>query len=273
MKNFDLSNLIKNLNFEKLIVGETVLHSVDARAKLFACVVLIFAISSMVHYKIPLLIFAILIIISDIIGIPFKTTVQRLISPFFIVLMIFIVLIFTYGGEKIILNLYGLSIPIYSNGLYLGILIFARLIASILILNILIATTRIQDVLTAMRWFKVPKIFVDIMGMMIRYISLLSKEVVRMYNAQQSRLAYSKRLGYRIKIKNIGILAGSLLIRAFSRGEKVYLAMLSRGYGDDSRIVTRADQISFKGIIFASFTIIICIVLIIADRFVIQGGY
>ncbi len=273
MMKFDLSNLIKNLNFEKLIVDETILHSVDVRVKLFACVVLIFTISSMIHYEIPLLIFATFLIISYSIGIPFKITVQRLISPFFIVLMIFIVLIFTYGGEKTILNLYGLSIPIYSNGLHLGILIFARLIASILILNILIATTRIQDVLIAMRWFKVPKVFVDLMGMMIRYISLLSKEVVRMYNAQQSRLAYSKRLSYRIKIKNIGILAGSLLIRAFSRGEKVYLAMLSRGYGDDSRVVARAVRISFKEILFASSIIIICIGLIIADRFVIQGGY
>ncbi|HEC57831.1 MAG TPA: hypothetical protein ENI32_08195, partial [Candidatus Syntrophoarchaeum butanivorans] len=46
-----------------------------------------------------------------------------------------------------------MGVQIYKNGLDLAILIFARIIASVSVLNLLIATTRIQDALAALRWF------------------------------------------------------------------------------------------------------------------------
>lgn len=264
----DFSELIEDLDFERLVVDETALHRLDPRIKLLGAVGLIFAVVSMVHPGTPLLIFFLTLIVSVAIGIPLNTTLKRLIAPFTIAFVVFIVLLFTYGGEEVVAEFMG--VQIYKDGLDLAILIFARIIASVSILNLLIATTRIQDALAALRWFRVPAIFVDLTGMMIRYVHLLSREGVRMYRAQQTRSGFSNRLSYVTKMHNLGMLGGALLLRAFSRGERVYLAMLSRGYRADSRIVSGFRPISLKETLLGSFIILSSFLLVILDRM--MGG-
>ncbi|CAD7774741.1 Energy-coupling factor transporter transmembraneprotein EcfT [Candidatus Methanoperedenaceae archaeon GB37] len=262
----DFSELIGDLDFERLVVDETALHRLDPRIKLLGAIGLIFAVVSMIHPGIPLLIFLLTLIVSVAIGIPLNTTLKRLIAPLTIAIVVFIVVLFTYGGEEILTVFHGISI--HREGLNLGVLIFVRLVASISILNIFIATTPIQDTLSAMKWFRVPPIFVDLMGMMIRYVHLLSKEGVRMHRAQQARCGFSDRLSYLAKMRNIGLLGSALLLRAFSRGECVYLAMLSRGYRSDSRIVKKSRPISLKEILLGSFIILSSFLLVILDRMI-----
>ncbi len=74
---------------------------------------------------------------------------------------------------------------------------------------------------------RMPKVLVAIAGFMVRYADVVTGEMRRMRIARESRGYEPRRLG---TTRVVASLAGTLFIRSFERGERVYLAMLSRGY-------------------------------------------
>lgn len=100
---------------------------------------------------------------------------------------------------------------------------------------LLAATTRFPDLLAAFHQLKVPKLFVAIIGLMWRYLFVISDEVTRMLRARTSRSATvpgSHHGGGTVfwRAKVTGGMAGSLFLRSLERSDRVYAAMLSRGY-------------------------------------------
>jgi cobalt/nickel transport system permease protein len=62
---------------------------------------------------------------------------------------------------------------------------------------------------------------------MVRYLGIVAGEGRRMHVARQSR-GYDPRWLW--QARGIAASAGTLFVRSYERGERVYLAMLSRGY-------------------------------------------
>ncbi len=91
----------------------------------------------------------------------------------------------------------------------------------------LAATTEPHAFLAGLTRLRVPHLLVQIMSFMIRYLDVVTDEMRRMRIARESR-------GFRARsISQWGVLArsaGALFIRSYERGERVHLAMLSRGY-------------------------------------------
>lgn len=106
-----------------------------------------------------------------------------------------------------------------------GILIKGTLgvVASIL----LAATTPARDLLLGLERLRVPQLIVQIASFMLRYVHVVGDEMHRMSLARRAR-------GFEATgIRSWPVLAhsaGSLFIRSYERGERVHLAMLSRGY-------------------------------------------
>jgi cobalt/nickel transport system permease protein len=91
----------------------------------------------------------------------------------------------------------------------------------------LAATTEPDDILRGLQRLRVPEPLVQIMGFMIRYLDVVTGEMGRMLTAMRSR-GYDPR-----SPRHWPVLArslGALFIRSYERGERVHLAMLSRGY-------------------------------------------
>ena len=91
----------------------------------------------------------------------------------------------------------------------------------------LAATTEPQDVLVGLRRLRLPAALVQIMGFMIRYLDVVTAELGRMVTALRSRGCDPR------SPRHWPVLArslGALFIRSYERGERVHLAMLSRGY-------------------------------------------
>ena len=91
----------------------------------------------------------------------------------------------------------------------------------------LAATTEPRDLLAGLEKLRLPNQLVQIMGFMIRYLDVVTDEMRRMRVARESR-------GFRARsIKQWPVVArsaGALFIRSYERGERVHLAMMSRGY-------------------------------------------
>ena len=98
----------------------------------------------------------------------------------------------------------------------------------------LTATTRFPDILHALRHLRVPAVVVSIIAFMYRYLFVLVEEVERLLRARAARSARlpgapgGGSLGWRAAVA--GHMAGQLFVRSLDRSDRVYNAMLARGY-------------------------------------------
>jgi cobalt/nickel transport system permease protein len=91
----------------------------------------------------------------------------------------------------------------------------------------LAATTEPRLLLAGLERLHLPALLVQIMGFMVRYLDVVAEEMRRMRIARESR-GFDAR-----DVRHWPVLArsaGALFIRSYERGERVHLAMLSRGY-------------------------------------------
>lgn len=97
----------------------------------------------------------------------------------------------------------------------------------LLMVNLLVLTTSIPDLLQALVALKTPPLLVAIFASMYRYINVLVEEFNTMRRAAASRNLMSNPYRQRLVIGNM---IGSLFIRTYDRGERIHQAMLARGY-------------------------------------------
>ncbi|MEV4946578.1 cobalt ECF transporter T component CbiQ [Streptomyces sp. NPDC053755] len=92
---------------------------------------------------------------------------------------------------------------------------------------LLASTTELRELLLGLQRLRLPPLLVQIASFMIRYGDVITDEMRRMSIARRSR-------GFEAKgVRHWGVLAksaGALFIRSYERGERVHLAMVSRGY-------------------------------------------
>lgn len=259
------------VNLEEYTEGNSALHRLDARIKLLCAIISIFCIVVLAHWYTPLIFFVVcfgLVIASKA---PLKVYSKRLLIPLSLIAFIGLIMPFTYG-TTIIARVPLLTIPIYSQGIYFGVLVFTRCIAAVSVLNLLILVTPITKVMDALAWYRMPAVIVDTMMLMFRYIGILSDESTRMYRAQASRCGHSKSVSYFKRLTNYGNIAGSLLIRAFDRSVKVGNAMVSRGYtGKYNLFILEKKKLSKKDTLVGLITIVACICMVLVDAFVLRG--
>ena len=91
----------------------------------------------------------------------------------------------------------------------------------------LAATTEAHDVLRGLQRLRMPELIVQIMGFMIRYLDIVTDEMRRMLTAMRSRGCDLRAPRHWPALAKA---LGALFIRSYERGERVHLAMLSRGY-------------------------------------------
>ncbi|GAA0744930.1 cobalt ECF transporter T component CbiQ [Dactylosporangium roseum] len=126
-------------------------------------------------------------------------------------------------GEKV--DVLGMSVS--QDGLYGAWNIIAKGTLGVLSSLLLAGTTTPRDLLLGLDRLRCPQLVTQIATFMLRYLDVLAEEARRMRVAQRSR-GYDPRFLWQIKGFATGV--GALFLRAFERGERVYLAMVSRGY-------------------------------------------
>jgi len=98
---------------------------------------------------------------------------------------------------------------------------------------VMTVTTAFPDLIHALRHLRVPAILVAIISFMYRYLFVLSDEALRLLRARESRSARPERGGGGTLVwhaRVAGNMAGQLFLRSYERSDRVYHAMLARGY-------------------------------------------
>ncbi|MFD7839905.1 cobalt ECF transporter T component CbiQ [Streptomyces sp. NPDC059761] len=146
---------------------------------------------------------------------------------------------FVAQGERV--EVLGMSLSV--SGLWGAWNVLAKGTLGVAASVLLASTTELRALLLGLQRLKLPPLLVQIASFMIRYGDVITDELRRMSIARRSR-------GFEAAgIRHWGVLAktaGALFIRSYERGERVHLAMVSRGYAGsmpviDEVVATRAQ--------------------------------
>ncbi|MEV5351966.1 cobalt ECF transporter T component CbiQ [Streptomyces sp. NPDC052693] len=137
---------------------------------------------------------------------------------------------FVAEGERV--EVLGLSLSV--NGLWGAWNVLAKGTLGVAASVLLAATTELRELLLGLQRLRLPPLLVQIASFMIRYGDVVTDEMRRMRIARESR-------GFEARgLRHWGVLAtsaGALFIRSYERGERVHLAMLSRGYAGSMPVI------------------------------------
>lgn len=140
--------------------------------------------------------------------------------------------------------------------------LFFRVLGSVSCLYFLSLSTPMVDLLSVFRKLKMPKLLVEMMGLIYRFIFVLLDTAETMLTAQNSRLGYINwSTGYR----SLGALASTLFIRTYKRSNDLFTALESRGYDGDLNVLEEPFEKSRKLVIttVAVNTILVSVALLL----------
>ena len=130
------------------------------------------------------------------------------------------------------------ELSITDGGLIRFISILLKSWLSVQVAVVLTASTRFPALLQAMRSLRLPRVLVAIAGFTYRYIFVIGDEALRMMRARAARSGTGRdRAGGGVlwRARVTGGMAGSLFLRSIERSERIYDAMLARGYNGEVR--------------------------------------
>lgn len=163
-----------------------------------------------------------LVVVSLLARVPLGLVLRRMVVevPF----VVFAVLLpFISRGERV--ELLGVALSV--SGLWAAWSVLAKATLGVVTSILLASTTDLRDLIAGLDRLRMPTLIVQIMTFMVRYADVITDEMRRMQMARLSRGFVARDIRH---LPVIARSAGALFIRSYERGERVHLAMLSRGY-------------------------------------------
>jgi cobalt/nickel transport system permease protein len=219
------------------------IHRLDPRIKLVLTVIFILtnALVPTGAWPIYILLFALILsveVLSEL-GVSYVLKRSSLAIPFVLAAL---PLIFSVSGSALFtLTLGHWTIQATFAGLARFASITLKSWISVQAAIVLAASTSFPDLLVAMRSLHVPRLMVSIFGLMWRYLFVLVDEAARLMRARLARSGQGDKPGAKTggslswRARVTGGMAGSLFLRAFERSDRIYMAMVSRGYDGEAR--------------------------------------
>jgi cobalt/nickel transport system permease protein len=204
--------------------GDTVVHRLPPHCKLVAVLTFVLVVVATPRDAFWAFgVYAVLLAaVAAVALVPARTVLKRMVVevPF----VLFAVLLpFVAHGPRV--DVLGVSLS--ESGLLGGWNVLAKGTLGVVASILLAATTEPRTLLLGVERLHLPSLMVQIMSFMFRYADVVGAEMGRMRVARESRGFQGRDLRH---AKVVAQSAGALFIRSYERGERVHLAMLSRGY-------------------------------------------
>jgi len=223
--------------------GHSAIHRLDPRVKFVLAVSFIFttALTPIGAWPVYILLFALAISVAVLseLGVGFVLRRAVLALPFVLAAL---PVIFTIEGPVLFsLPIGPWTLTATIPGLERFISVALKSWISVQIAIVLSASTPFPDLMVAMRAVRVPRMLVAIFGLMWRYLFVFADEALRLIRARLSRSGEIDQPGLKTggsvawRARIAGGMAGSLFLRAFERSDRIYMAMVARGYDGEVR--------------------------------------
>lgn len=210
---------------ELFATGTSFIHRLDPRVKIIIatsyCIVIALADKFSVLFA-ALAISAALVLISSI---KLRSVAKRMLVVNSLVVLLWAILPLTFGGAVLIQI--G-PVSIYQQGLYLAAQITLKSNAILLAFISLVATMSFSTLGYALDRLRIPKKIVNLLLMTYRYLFVIEQEYQRLLRAVKIRGFVPKTSMH--TYRTYAYLIGMLFVRAAARADRVYHAMLCRGF-------------------------------------------
>lgn len=221
---------------DRYVAGASLIHRLDPRVKVVATVLFIVS-----NVLLPdgawlgfVMAFGLILLVTRLAGLPYGYAVRRsfVALPF---ALVGITTLFSIPGNPLLsIELGRWTLTITDAGLIRFSSIVIRTLLSVMMAILLTATTQFPDLIHALRHLRLPATLVAVIAFMYRYLFVLSDEVGRLLRAREARSAKApgRKSGGSVawRARVAGNMAGQLFVRSFDRSDRVYNAMLARGY-------------------------------------------
>lgn len=222
------------------------LHRWEPRFKLIGLLVLIFAFSFVRDLRLlppMLLVTAALCALSRI---PPGFLWMRLRTPGVFLLILAFLLPFLSGPT--VLFRWG-PLALRQEGCLALLLVVSKFVSILTVSLVLFGSAPFLTTIKAMRALRLPPILADMVLLSYRYIFEIGGDLERMETAMRLRGFRAHHFSGR-GLSALASLAGSILVRSYERSERIYRAMILRGYGQAPRLrdefeVRSGDVIAF----------------------------
>jgi cobalt/nickel transport system permease protein len=188
-------------------------------------------------------------------GIPVKYYLHLLSVPAAFLIVGVIPVIVGVSGEPMeghSIFLWGLYFGISKTSLFQGAVLAVRAVGAVGCLYFLTLSTPAFELIEVLYRLKLPKLFIELMSLIYRFIFVLTDTFVMMNQSAHARLGYgSLKSGYH----SVAGIAGNLFIKSYKRAMDLYDAMEARCYdGEISFLVKEkkvgtAESLLFIGIL------------------------
>jgi len=220
------------------------LHRLDARIKLILTLAFVLTVSLTPTGSWPTYVFLYSLLLAATVAseLSLGLVLRRGLVALLFVMAALPLLVTTAGRAVLPISVGRWSLAVTASGLERFLSIAVKSWLSVQAAVLLTATTRMPDLLVAMRALKLPRLLIATVSLMWRYLFVLADETMRMLRARTSRSAALDGRGggslfWRASVT--GAMAGTLFLRGYERSERIYNAMLARGYDGSVRAATQ----------------------------------
>lgn len=242
-------------------------HSWDPRIKIVSLLFFIFCTAALSHLFWACVALCVSVATIFLARIPPRYPLRRLAAMGAFLAMFMVVMPLTVKAKSgdVLFQFEHLSfLSFNSRGALLALLICLKASAIALLVEPLLSTSPFSITIQALARLRVPQMVCQMILLAHRYIFVFQHETSRMSKGMQMR-GFQKRTNLET-LRNIGNFLGMLLVRSFERTQRVYEAMIARGYVGQLPVTHEFRAVNtdwWKG----SFWFAAGIGLVLADRF------
>src|SRR5512136_1833022 len=253
---------------EKSAYRDSFIHNLDARVKIIGMIALIIAMVAIPYspmvFTIGAVFFAFLLTLWALCSLPWLIYAKRLLMvlPFGLFIILFQIF-FTnryYPVFHVIADL-PFGTHIYAESIEFALILLVKFIVCVSAIILLSSTTKLHDMLEGAGRMGLPPEFALTFGMMIRYLFVFGYIYRKINESLATRCfdPFDPSLSYHYRLKQIGYTVGTIFIRSYEQGERVYTSMLCRGYGRHSFLYIKKKPLVKGDVAFLSVSIIFVI--------------
>lgn len=215
---------------DQLAYADTPVHAIDPRAKVVTTGVFLVCVVSFGKYELlgmlPFALYPLFLAVDA--GLPLGFLGRKLlaVAPFAVVVGMFN----PFLDREVVAQLAGVGV---SGGMLSFLSILLRFALTTMAALVLIATTSFTGICMALERLGMPDVLVTQLLLLYRYIFVLGEETMRLARARALRSFGDKGMGMRVYSQMLG----SLLLRTVGRAQRIYQAMLSRGFDGNVRVL------------------------------------
>lgn len=226
------SKINEMYSLEQLAADKTAIHRLHPAVKIIVTVIYILCVVSLERHALgrltPFLIYPVVVMAAA--DIPYRMILPRAAAtlPFCIFA----------GVSNLIIEheawMHIGALTLTAGGISFLVLLMRTLLCVSAVL-ILVSVTPLTELTGQLKRMHMPALFVRLFEMIYRYISVLAEEASTMLTSYRLRASGTQWP----EVKYFGAFIGQLLLRSVDRAERIYHAMLCRGYASDKAAGTR----------------------------------